>query len=169
MLLVLGDVAGIETGDLMARVSKITGEPGVRGPMVDVRGEKGSRPLSALRTGDKLHVLAPSNGIELAGIGPDGLVDVLVRLGWSQSTRLKQIHLIAPSAGRNGRSSFAGLFEAAIRSRGYQVDEIKAPVGPVRCDAHGKMWVFLETAHDWAPSSAALNYYVGPRVPEKHR
>jgi hypothetical protein len=169
MLLVLGDVPGIIATDLMARVSKITGRPGVRGPLIDACGSTVGLPLSQLKDGDKLHILGPSDGRELAGRGPRRLGELLTSLGWPPSVRLKQIHLIAPSTGRNGANSFAAQFEAAIRGRGLEVDEIKAPIGPVRCDSDGKVWVYSERFQGWIPSSPALNYYVGPRVPEKHR
>jgi hypothetical protein len=167
MILVLEDVPGISPADLLARVSKATGAPGVRGPLVDK--DAAAHPLSQLREGDKLHIVGSSNGAQLAGSSPEGLLALLESLGWSRAIRLKQIHLIAGSAGNGGDASFAALFEAAIRSRGFQVDEIKAPLGPVRCDTRGKIWVYSGSHRDWEPSSPALNYYVGPRVAEKHR
>jgi hypothetical protein len=169
MILLLGDVPGIDSGDLLARTSKVTGLPGGRGPLVDARDDATSHPLAQLGDGEKLHVVGPSNGVELAGVGPDGLVDLLARLGWSPSVHLKQIHLIAPSTGREGAGSFAALFEAAIRARGFQVGEIKAPADAVRCDREGKIWVYREITQAWVPSSPDVNYYVGPDVSDKHR
>jgi hypothetical protein len=169
MILVLGDVPGISIDDLLARTSKTTGAPGVRGPVVDARYGIANGPLAQLREGDKLHIVGPSNGAEVAGMRPGSLADLLDSLAWSRSIRLKQIHFIAPSTGRDGLSSFAALFEGEVRSRGFQVDEIKAPVGSIRCDPEGKIWVYSDRENAWLPSSPVWNYYVGQHVADKHR
>ena len=159
MILMLGEVPGVSVEHLLARPDK-SGRPGVRGPL---------GPLTDLREGDKLHIAGVSDGSRVAGYDPDALVDRLRELGWDPAVRLRQIHLIADWTGRDGAVSFATRLAAALAGAGFDLDEIKAPLGRVRCDSRGKIRVCLGEAQQWTPSSPALNLYVGPRVPAKHR
>jgi hypothetical protein len=168
MLLVLEDVPGINADQLMTRVSKVTALVGVRGPLIDARCDRSGFPLATLDDGQKLHIVAGSNGKEVAGEGPGNFVTLLAALGLPKAARLKQIHLIAPWAGCDTEQSFAARFERELARRGILVDEVKAPLGPIHSDAHGKIWVYSEAEKQWMPSSPKLNYYVGPRVASKH-
>ncbi len=147
----------------MARPSKSGGAP-ARGPVTST-GE--DSPLKALSHGDKLHLVGTGTGERVGGYSAEELVSHLAALGLSRSVRLKQIHLIAGNAGTGASRSFAARLDAALRAAGFQVAEIKAPVGPVRCDSAGKIWI--ETPQGWVPSSPELNYYAGPAIQDKHR
>jgi hypothetical protein len=168
MLLMLEDVHGVDADELMARVSKVTGLAGVRGPLIDARSDRSGLPLATLEDGQKLHIVAGSNGKEVAGQAPENFVTLLAALGLPKTARLKQIHLIAPSTGRDREQSFAARFERELARRGIPVDEVKAPLGLIRSDPLGKIWVYSEADRQWMPSSPRLNYYVGPRVAPKH-
>jgi hypothetical protein len=163
MLLVLEHVDGLRPDDLLARPDK-QGGAAVRGPLVNADGT----PLSSLHGGDKLHIVGAGTEEVLSGHTPERLVDLLTRLGLSRSGRLKQIHLIADRTGAGEQRSYAAKLAAALDTAGFQVDELKAPFGNVRCDGRGKIAVQLPGAEDWQPSSSALNYYTGPHVQEKH-
>jgi hypothetical protein len=166
MILYLEDVLGLSAEDLLAKADK-RGNAAARGPIVQF--ESTGTPLQDLETGQKLHVVGTGNGQTVAGHTPRDLVKLLVRLGLQPTARLKQIHLIAHGAGLAGADSFASRFSAALVAGGLQVDEIKAPLGDVRCDANGKIWLKLADATSWQPSSSALNYYCGPSIQSKHQ
>jgi hypothetical protein len=159
----LETVDGIRGEDLLARPAK-SGAGTARGPCVTPAA---ASPLAALVDGEKLHVVGKGSADRLSGADPEGLVDRLAALGLSPAVRLKQIHLIADHTGDGGERSFAARFDSALRARGFQVSEIKAPAGEVRCDTAGKIWVFADGA--WYASNPALNYYAGPAIQEKHR
>jgi len=158
----LETVEGVRVEDLLARPAK-SGSGTARGPSVGAAGA----PLASLQDGDKLHIVGRGGAMQVSGADAAGLVERLAALGLSPAVRLKQIHLIADHAGEGGSSSFAARFDAALRARGLHVAEIKAPVGRVRCDEAGKIWVFRDGA--WLASNSDLNYYTGPAVQEKHR
>ena len=166
MILVLGEVPGVEVTNLMARAG--SDGPGKRGPVVDARSlQSGQRPLGVLREGDKLHILAGENcpGVK----SPEHLIDLLAALGLEPAVRLKQIHLLIPGAGQGGQSCFAARFAQSLAGLNFQVQEVKAPSGRIRCDASGKIWIYSEASEEWAPSVPALNSYWGPGVAPKHR
>jgi hypothetical protein len=175
MLLVLdGPVLGahLKVEHLLGKRGK-GGEAEVRGPLVT--SEEGT-PLTALRDGDKLHIVALGDRTSVAGCSPDALVQRLAALGLSRGVRLKQLHLIADQAGTGGDASFAARFAAALATEGYEVGEIKAPRGWVRSAPDGKVLVRpseepLEggDAEGFRPSDKSLNYYTGPSVQAKHR
>jgi hypothetical protein len=161
MILWLGEVSGLAMADLLSRPAK-TGEAQVRGPLVIARESSAGRPLSALRPGEKLHVVAPGDGTRVAGMDPAGLVQHLAELGFEKNLQLKQIHLIAEDSGRGGPASFASRFLEALTSAGFQETEIKAPLGKVRCDSKGKIWIHLPEQDGWVPSERCLNLYCAP-------
>jgi hypothetical protein len=174
MLLVLDPSAldpGLDVQHLLHKAGK-GGEPDVRGPLVTGDGA----PLSALRDGDKLHVVAPGDAASVAGCSPEELVRRLRALGLAPARRLKQIHLIADDAGTGGSASFAARFAAALADEGCEVLEIKAPRGRVRSAPDGKVLVQPSEpaperggAGGFLPSDKSLNYYAGPAIQEKHR
>lgn len=113
--------------------------------------------------------MGPFSEDRLAGFDPEAVAEMLAGAFTGRPARLREIHLISPFTGYGREGSFADLLDLALRRRGMDVDEIKAPLGDVRCDSAGKIWVRLEHSTEWAPSSPALNHYCGPRVAEKHR
>jgi Peptidase C80 family len=161
MILLLDSSEGVRLEDLLARPSK-TGQDSARGPVAG-----GGAALSALGDGDKLHLVGSGTGSEVGGYTAEGLVAHLGALGLSRVVRLKQIHMIAADAGTGSEQSFAARFDTALRAAGFQVSEIKAPMGRVRCDPAGKIWI--ESRQGWLPSSPELNYYAGPAIRDKHR
>ena len=163
MVLVIDSVNDVRVEDLLARPSK-SGEGTARGPYITGSADN---PLGSLRNGDKLHLVGPMDGDRLGGHTVTQLIDHLTALGLDRSTHLKQIHLIADNAGAGAEKSFAAELDAALQASGFHVDEIKAPIGRVRADAVGKIWV--ETSQGWLPSKPELNYYTGPAVQLKHR
>lgn len=165
VILYLETVNGLRPEDLLARPSK-NGDYSVRGPLVTTDSVE---PLRALVGGDKLHIVGRGNEQAIADRSPDQLVSLISRLGLSKEIRLKQIHLIADRTGSGKEASYASRFAAALTAANLQVDEIKAPLGDVRCDEKGKIWVRLPDTEDWQPSSSSLNYYAGPAIQEKHR
>lgn len=166
MILYLEDVSGLKPEDLLARADK-HGNASVRGPLV--RLESGGTPLDALETGQKLHVVGTGNSQSLAGRTPQELVNLLMQLGLRSTIRLRQVHMIASHTGTGGGDGFAAHFSAALEKAKLWIDEIKAPLGDVRCDSSGKIWIKPAGAADWQPSSPVLNYYCGPRVQDKHK
>lgn len=175
MLLVLDPSAldpGLDIQQLLHKVGK-GDEADVRGPLVF--GEEGA-PLAALRDGDKLHLVAPGDGVSIAGCSPEGLVRRLRELGLAPTVRLAQVHFIADEAGTGGDGSFAARFAVSLAAEGCQVQEIKAPRGRVRSTSGGKVLVrpseqppFGGDAEGFRPSDKSLNYYAGPAVQAKHR
>jgi hypothetical protein len=161
MILVLDSSDGVRLEDLLARPSK-SGQGPARGSVA-----VGDAALSTLGDGDKLHLVGSGTGGRVGGYAAEDLVAHLAALGLSRSVRLKQIHLIAADAGKGSEQSFAARFDAALRAAGFQVLEIKAPMGRVRCDSAGKIWI--ESGKGWAPSGPEFNYYAGPAIQEKHR
>ncbi|MGC2659872.1 MAG: C80 family cysteine peptidase, partial [Bryobacteraceae bacterium] len=159
-------VAGLEPQDLLARPDKQGGDS-ARGPVVRLDGS--DTPLDQLKGGQKLHIVGGGNGETIAGRAPEELARLLTQLGLKSTVRLKQIHLIANRTGFGAGTSYASQFLAAIETEDIRVDEVKAPLGDVRCDAKGKIWVKMTDAVEWQPSSSALNYYAGPRIENKHR
>jgi len=156
VILILGEVAGVTVESLLAR------SEGKRGPVASIDS------LGELRENDKLHLVAPFADGAVAGYDAVALVELLTRPFAGGLPRLKQIHLISPFTGCGGETSFAAQLDAALQRRSWEVDEIKAPIGDVRSESEGKIWVRPEGGN-WTPSSPALNYYAGPRVAEKHR
>ena len=161
-------VEGLRCEDLLARLAK-PGSGSARGPCIVLPADSSQDGLllAGLRDGEKLHVVGCGGANEISGDSPEGLVERLAMLGLRPVIRLKQIHLIADCAGKDGERSFAARFDAALRTNGFQVNEIKAPTGPVRCDSAGKIWIL--SGGEWVPSNAELNYYTGPAVQWKHR
>jgi hypothetical protein len=157
MILIVGELPGISTQSLLAH------REGKRGPVASIEG------LGDLREGDKLHIVGPFAEGRLAGLSPEALAEMLAGALIGRSVRLSQVHLISPSTGHGRERSFAERLDLALRRQGTDVDEIKAPLGDVRCDSTGKIWVRLEHSREWVPSSPAVNHYCGPRVAEKHR
>lgn len=167
MILLLEDLDHLPEKALMARVGK-TGSPGVRGPSVVARSPSDGRPLERLHEGEKLHIVGSGTQERVFGKDPAALVRLLLELGLSASIGLKQIHFIADDTGVGGAESFAARFAIEIEKKGLRVDEIKAPVGKVRCDSNGKIWICSDRTSGWLPSNASLNFYAGPRVQPKH-
>jgi hypothetical protein len=166
MLLYLESVSDLRPEDLLARTGK-QGRPAVRGPVATASAA--GTPLDSLAEGDKLHIVGMGTEDSISGYAPEELLALLARLGLSRTVRLKQIHLIAGRTGAGEQQSYAARFAGAFANHGFQVDEFKAPLGDVRADERGKVWVRLPGEDAWQPSSSALNYYTGPRVQDKHR
>lgn len=168
MILMLEPVEGIRCEDLLARPAK-SGSGSARGPCVTLPADnaQGGLPLAGLLDGDKLNVVGRGSADRISGDDPEELVERLSGLGLSREIQLKQIHLFADHSGDGGERSFAARFDAALRARGLKVNEIKAPIGRVRCDTAGNIWILA--GETWVPSSTALNYYAGPAVQDKHR
>lgn len=166
MLLYFESTAELRPEDLLARPDK-QGRPAVRGPLI--RADSPGTPLAELRDGDKLHIVGAGSKDLLSGYTAEALVGLLVRLGLCKDTRLKQIHLVADETGAGEDASYAYHLAQILERAGYKVDEFKAPLGAVRCDERGKIWIRLSTSEEWLPSSSALNYYTGANVQQKHR
>ena len=150
----------------------------VRGPLVEGPFTADNRPLTGLKDGDKLHILALGAPGRVSGFSPTELVDNLQSLGLSPKVRLKQIHLIADLSGVGGDESFAREFADTLVARRFEVAEIKAPRGLVSADETGKIlirpvqsrdMVVSDSGEVWLPSNKDLNYYAGPGIQEKHR
>lgn len=166
MILYLEHALGLEPHNLLAKPDKC-GPGSARAPLV--RPEPSGTPLAALQAGEKLHIAASGDQHGLSGRTPEQFVQLLLQLGLTPTVRLMQIHLVANQSGSGGSASFAFRLSVALWEAKLEVDEIKAPLGDVRCDAYGKLWVKLPDSSDWQPSSPALNYYCGPRVQDKHK
>lgn len=166
MILYLEDVPGLNPEDLLARADK-HGNASARGPLV--RLELSGNALDALETGQKLHVVGTGNSQSLAGRTPKELVNLFLQLGLRLTIRLRQVHLIANHTGSGGGDSFAAHLYAVLGKAKLRIDEIKAPLGDVRCDSNGKIWIKPAGSVNWQPSSPALNYYCGPHVQDKHK
>jgi len=163
LIFILETLAELAAQDLLARPLK-NGEDSARGPVVSMSD---AFPLAALQDGAKLHIVGSGDGQLVAGLTPEQLVGLLTRSGLDGRIRLKQIHLIAESSGAGGASSFAAQLDKALRHAGLHVAEIKAPLGHVRCDSAGKIWI--GSSEGWLPSTADMNQYIGPDIQEKHR
>jgi hypothetical protein len=125
-----------------------------RGALVRPEG----RPLAALAENEKLHIVAGGDGARVANRTPSELVALLHELGMPRDVRIRQIHLIADDTGSGGAESYAARVLTAVREAGFNVAEIKAPLGRVRWDAAGKIHVL--TPAGWQLSRRELNVHL---------